>query len=115
MVALRKMRSPASPPLTQQQDDSSFSSSSTDHNSNSPRTAFPPLLTEHEIVKSPQCGEEGRHHGMYWRLPLTMLSLFFLGLATSIGHHLYYAQLEGLEVGNGNDQQWALRFVWPLL
>jgi hypothetical protein len=44
-----------------------------------------------------------------------MVSFFFLGVLTSVGHHIYYTSLEGKLVGDVNDQQSALRSVPALI
>jgi hypothetical protein len=60
-----------------------------------------------------QLNPETYHHtGLYWFSPVYMVGSFLIGLAMAIGHHSYYASLSGDLVGNTDDQQWALRFVF---
>jgi hypothetical protein len=60
--------------------------------------------------ESPESPHPREHHnGVYWRSPVSMIALFLLGILMAIGHHLYYASLRSKEVGNDNEQQWALR------
>lgn len=49
------------------------------------------------------------HEGIYWPSPITMASFFLFGVLTSYMHHLYYHYLDGKQVGNDRQQQWALR------
>ena len=38
-----------------------------------------------------------------------MLGLFFMGMATSIAHHIFYDSLDGKDVGTTMAQEWAIR------
>jgi hypothetical protein len=55
--------------------------------------------------------EHNFHQGIYWRSPITMVSLFLFGVVMCLGHHLYYNSLIGKLVGDVDDQQRALRCV----
>ncbi|KAL4916640.1 hypothetical protein BDW62DRAFT_101467 [Aspergillus aurantiobrunneus] len=48
--------------------------------------------------------------GIHWRMPTAMVVCWIIGLALAIGHHFYYASLDGTRVGNQSKQEWALRF-----
>jgi hypothetical protein len=72
-----------------------------------------------ELDSPPRGGHENssaplrpHHQGIYWLSPITMVSLFFLGVFMSIGHYFYYSSLVGNVVGGIDDQQRALRCVW---
>lgn len=49
--------------------------------------------------------------GIFWRSPITMLSTFFVGLASALSLHGYYASLNGKQVGDSAQQQKALRYA----
>lgn len=57
--------------------------------------------------------EEPIHKGIYRWSPIAMVTFFFLGVLTSFMHHFYYTVLDGRQVGNDRQQQWALRFESP--
>jgi hypothetical protein len=53
-------------------------------------------------------------HGIYVRSPLLMMSCWILGVIVSVGHHLFYKHLDRSIVRGANEEQWNIRFVFPL-
>lgn len=76
-----------------------------------PVSDHPEASQDHESSES-RSSREVDHSKIYWRPPVTMISLFLLGVGSSLGHHLYYASLEGRQVGGMDEQQWALRLAF---
>lgn len=50
----------------------------------------------------------GGQFGIYWRSPITMISLFIIGLGSALALHGWYSSLNGKHVGDSNQQQRAL-------
>lgn len=72
--------------------------------------------SELEITKKTDAEAEAGepiHNGIYKWSPIAMVIFFFLGILTSFMHHIYYSALDGRQVGNDRQQQWALRFESP--
>jgi hypothetical protein len=52
----------------------------------------------------------GMHHrGIYWRSPIYMVAFLLFGILAAVSHHVFYASLDGHQVGNDREQQWNLR------
>lgn len=66
--------------------------------------------TSDGLLSATSTAAEKHHQGIYWRSPIGMVSFLLFGVLASVSHHLYYSSLDGKQVGNDNDQQWALRF-----
>ncbi|KAL3478958.1 hypothetical protein BJX99DRAFT_93954 [Aspergillus californicus] len=47
--------------------------------------------------------------GIHWRMPTAMCSCWLLGIGLAIGHHFYYASLDGTLVGSQSQQEWSSR------
>jgi hypothetical protein len=52
---------------------------------------------------------EMHHRGIYWRSPIYMVAFLLFGILAAISHHVFYASLDGHQVGNDREQQWNLR------
>ena len=70
-------------------------------------------LLQPEVTKAETDAEEPIHKGIYWWSPIAMVTFFLLGVLTPFMHHFYYTILNGRQVGNDLQQQWALRFESP--
>lgn len=51
--------------------------------------------------------------GIDWRSPAFMFVTFLIGLAATVGQHVYYSSLAGDLVGCNDQQQLVLRWVLP--
>jgi hypothetical protein len=47
--------------------------------------------------------------GIYLKTPFWMVTLFFIGLFSAVGHHTFYTSLNGDQVGSQSQQEWNLR------
>jgi hypothetical protein len=52
---------------------------------------------------------EMHHRGIYWRSPIYMVAFLLFGILAAVSHHVFYASLDGHQVGNDREQQWNLR------
>lgn len=52
---------------------------------------------------------EMHHRGIYWRSPICMVAFLLFGILAAVSHHVFYASLDGRQVGNDREQQWNLR------
>lgn len=62
--------------------------------------------TYETLISDLQAGARWRIH---WRSPTLIVCLFLAGIVFAIGHHFYYASLDGTPVTSGVSQQWATR------
>jgi hypothetical protein len=47
---------------------------------------------------------------IHWKTPTFMVALLLAGVGFGLGHHFYYASLDGTTAGSPSRQQWATRF-----
>jgi hypothetical protein len=71
-----------------------------------------PTVSDQRYRRNSRATLVGDHTGIYWRTPAKMVFFFFVGLAGSIAHHVYYSIRNGDLAQNRLDQEWALRFVY---
>jgi hypothetical protein len=75
----------------------------------------PPFVMSAEKTTETVSEKINHHEGIYWRSPISMVAFFFFGVLASLMHHVYYHSLDGKQVGNDTEQQWALRFVATII
>lgn len=65
------------------------------------------LASSTDLESSPQ--PSSAKWGIHWYTPGTIIFLFILGVASAVGHHLFYKHLDGTAAGDAYHQQWVFQ------
>jgi hypothetical protein len=78
--------------------------------STSPASSSPPGSAPTAGKTTNQSGIKLAKWGISLIQPMWMTVFLLLGILLAVGHHLYYASLEGSTTGSASRQQWPIRF-----